>query len=208
MPTMRDEMHNYGGVQDYGYETDPWPVDWDSIVRQERPVDGYRNGWGLIPENASPSDPSVDDVEPLHLLRYDTYETGVGCADHGDPECLCDVHVTEPVQVACSTGDYEWADLSRLRHGTVDWWRSILGVHDAMHVLTTLATDSDGKVGRFKGRFTDGTDVVRYALDLSNMEGLTHGQVAEIHNVGYGSVQHARRRLQGKVESKKGKVGK
>lgn len=32
-----------------------------------------------------------------HLPRYQFTETGVGCATHNDPTCLCDVNVTLPV---------------------------------------------------------------------------------------------------------------
>jgi len=33
------------------------------------------------------------------LPRYRTWESGVGCAEHQDPECLCDVIVTEPAPI-------------------------------------------------------------------------------------------------------------
>jgi hypothetical protein len=33
------------------------------------------------------------------LPRYRTWETGVGCAAHGDPTCLCDVVIGEPAPI-------------------------------------------------------------------------------------------------------------
>ena len=208
MPTMRDDVTNYGGVQDYGYETEEWPVDWDSEVRESRHVDGYTNGWGLVPSNGNTHDPRLEDVAPLSLLRYEPVETGVGCAEHGLPECLCDVVIDNTIEIMVQTSEYEWADLSGLKHGTANWWRSILGVHTAKDVLVRLASEPDGSIGRLHGKFGNGTDIVRYALDLDNVEGLTHQQVADTHGVGYGAVQHARRKLAGKVKSKSTKHGK
>jgi len=40
----------------------------------------------------------------MFLEPYEFEETGVGCKAHGDPTCLCDVAITEPVEVKHSLG--------------------------------------------------------------------------------------------------------
>lgn len=44
------------------------------------------------------------------LPRYEFIETGVGCAEHSDPTCLCDVVVGTPVPIAPSTVPFMFED--------------------------------------------------------------------------------------------------
>lgn len=65
--------------------------------------------------------------------RYRFAETGVGCAEHADPTCLCDVVITQPVAVSSETLHYEFAPLIEERVGSPAWWAGILACHDLEH---------------------------------------------------------------------------
>jgi hypothetical protein len=49
--------------------------------------------------------------DPTLVPKYVFTETGVGCANHGDPNCLCDVHVGTPTAV--TAGDINFARLAK-----------------------------------------------------------------------------------------------
>lgn len=51
-------------------------------------------------------------IDVALLPRYEFIETGVGCAEHGDPGCLCDVKITTPVEVNCKTLQFATTSLS------------------------------------------------------------------------------------------------
>src|SRR5215213_8407973 len=57
--------------------------------------------------------------------RYEFVTTGVGCVIHGDPDCLCDVVVEQPLPVVALPKGFE--SLSEL-------------VEDAERVLTAVET--------------------------------------------------------------------
>lgn len=191
----------YAGKANYGYEFDEWPNDWSMEELKNRPIDRMR-GSGLVPTDRHGD--SGDDsggtmlrrssVGALKDLRYEPYETGVGCAEHDDPACLCDVHISEPVDISVSTRQYDWADVPGVPHGTYDWWCSILGRSDAYSTLEKLA-QSRGGAGRIRSKFHEELDIVAYALDLGNYEGMRHAQVARKHGLSREQVEHQRRKL-------------
>lgn len=51
-------------------------------------------------------DPGYRVPRPDELPRYTFRQTQVGCADHGDPNCLCDVNIVTPTAVNCETITY------------------------------------------------------------------------------------------------------
>lgn len=53
------------------------------------------------------------------LPRYRTWETGVGCADHADPTCLCDVVVREVAPVLPTEHKFHNIALNELGDDTV-----------------------------------------------------------------------------------------
>lgn len=161
MPTMRTNVSPYSGKAHYGLADclEEWPAPY----RTDKQIRGRRKG-GLITPEAEGLDP--DDVAPLSELRYEPVETGVGCAEHADPACLCDVVVTEPVQIAVSTCDYEYAALSDEPQGSHGWWLNILAVHDALTGIDKMVSAA-GSITRGTRPFA-GTDMVRLSLDFQN----------------------------------------
>lgn len=69
------------------------------------------------------------------LPRYQFTETGVGCSGHADPNCLCDVVVTCPVDVDATEirfGDLASQVCDGLSPGTFyEFAELLLGMHEA-----------------------------------------------------------------------------
>lgn len=46
------------------------------------------------------------------LPRKQFVPSGIGCADHNDPNCLCDVHIPNQTPLPYTTGPLLWADMA------------------------------------------------------------------------------------------------
>lgn len=60
--------------------------------------------------------------------KYEFVETGVGCADHRDPDCLCDVHIRQTTPI-------------------------VVNIHHMFHSTALDAVDADGVSNRNFGEF-------------------------------------------------------
>lgn len=80
---------------------------------------------------------------PTHvgkLPKYRFHQTGVGCAKHNKPECLCDVNVSEETPVT-TQGELMFSTLATKVHGHptkenfVDWASTLLGCFETERIL-------------------------------------------------------------------------
>lgn len=84
-------------------------------------------------------------VQPEKLPRHRFTQTGVGCAEHNDPRCLCDVHVTTPVPDDAITVTF--SGLAKQAMGVSEvsernfyqWAELVLGMSDAERALPPTA---------------------------------------------------------------------
>jgi hypothetical protein len=171
MPTMRKISKSYTSTPNYGL--DDCLEEWPTMYRTKAQINGRRSG-GML--DADREGLNGDDIDDLSGLRYEPVETGVGCATHGDPDCLCDVVITQPVVVSALSTDYSYAELSGLPHGGLEWWLNILAVHDALTGIDKMVSAS-GTITK-KGQPFAGTDVVRLSLDFQN-DSLSPKQISE-----------------------------
>lgn len=188
MATMRSTpfMAMRSGSQIVGEE---WPIPWDVAKRE-----GDRSKLGLISQANKGDSLSADDVAQLH---YHYRETGVGCAEHSDPSCLCDVVVTDPVQIQ-PTYDYPYADLSADDAGTLDWWLHVLAMHDALHTITVLATETNGRVTKWETAAAEGVQLLQLALDLDD-PAMMPKDIFVKYGMSRNQSGHLRRKLRGQT---------
>lgn len=75
------------------------------------------------------------------LPRYRTWETGVGCADHDDPTCLCDVVVHQPAPMLATEHKFHKLVLHELDDDVVsernlhEFFSVVLGLHQLEQAL-------------------------------------------------------------------------
>lgn len=84
-------------------------------------------------------------VDVSRLPAYEFQETGVGCAAHNDPACLCDVIINEPVEVECTSIQFQSIALQAVDAKTVserniyDFARYLLGGYERLKYLDSPA---------------------------------------------------------------------
>ncbi len=77
------------------------------------------------------------------LPRYRTWESGVGCADHADPTCLCDVVIRESAPVLTTEHKFHKLALHELDDDTVserniyEFFSIVMGLHKLERSLVT-----------------------------------------------------------------------
>lgn len=75
------------------------------------------------------------------LPRYRTWETGIGCAEHDDPTCLCDVVIREVAPVLSTEHKFHKLALHELDDDTVsernlhEFFSIVLGLHQLEQAL-------------------------------------------------------------------------
>lgn len=70
------------------------------------------------------------------LPRYEFRETGVGCAEHSDPACLCDVVVGTPVPIAPPTVPFMFEDT--ILDGLNEYGANARNIYEIASVLLGL----------------------------------------------------------------------
>jgi hypothetical protein len=168
-------------------EITEWPTLWESAKKE-----GKRTLPGLIALDSERSPLTVGDVNGL---EYHYRETDVGCAEHQDPTCLCDVVIDQPLQMS-ATYDYEYANVADKDAGTLNWWMHVLGMHDAHANITKLATDTNGKVTKWATQATGSCNLLQFALDLDD-PAMSSADLSDIYGISQYQIRHLRRKLNG-----------
>lgn len=90
----------------------------------------------------------------LYETEYVPETTGVGCAEHNDPECLCDVIVSDPVPIRFNTSEVMFGSSAHAAGGDdlYDWACLTLGAYDAFMVYDAERRAAEAAAERYARR--------------------------------------------------------